>query len=194
MLKMRPLPHWPTPGNAPSFRNVKPLRVFAPVIACLVLTLAGSQGLAAQRPDQILPGVWRFTFGKPEKITPVSTRHYAPANQALAALKLVADCPIAPSGTVSERGVLVHLPLEADDAVYGLGLQFQSFQQNGLKKKLRVNADPVMDTGDSHAPVPFYVTTPGYGVLVDTARYATFYIGGKKLKPGCTRWSRWCFG
>ena len=36
-----------------------------------------------------------------------------------------------------------------------------------------------MDTGDSHAPVPFYVTTRGYGVLVDTARYATFY-GGKK--------------
>src|SRR5437868_13888125 len=66
--------------------------------------------------------------------------------------------------------------------VYGLGLQFQSFMQRGLKKKLRVNADPVVDSGDSHAPVPFYVTTRGYGVLIDTARYATVYAGNKKRK------------
>jgi alpha-D-xyloside xylohydrolase len=53
-----------------------------------------------------------------------------------------------------------------------------------LKKKLRVNADPNMDSGDSHAPVPFYVTTRGYGVLVDTSRYTTFYCGNKKRKSG----------
>src|SRR5450631_3746791 len=64
--------------------------------------------------------------------------------------------------------------------IYGLGLQLQSFMQRGLMKKLRVNADPKIDSGDSHAPVPFYVTTRGYGVLIDTARYATFYAGGKK--------------
>jgi alpha-D-xyloside xylohydrolase len=64
--------------------------------------------------------------------------------------------------------------------VYGLGLQFQSFIQRGLKKKLRVNADPVVDSGDSHAPVPFYVTTRGYAVLIDTARYATVYAGNKR--------------
>jgi alpha-D-xyloside xylohydrolase len=52
--------------------------------------------------------------------------------------------------------------------------------QRGSKKRLRVNADPKMDTGDSHAPVPFYVTTRGYGIFVDTARYATVYMGGKK--------------
>jgi len=40
-----------------------------------------------------------------------------------------------------------------------------------------VNSDPRADLGDSHAPVPFYVSTAGYGVLVDTARYATFYCG-----------------
>jgi alpha-D-xyloside xylohydrolase len=62
-------------------------------------------------------------------------------------------------------------------------LQLQSFQQRGLKKKLRVNADPAMDSGDSHAPVPFYVTTAGYGVLIDTARYPTFYCGTKISNP-----------
>ena len=29
--------------------------------------------------------------------------------------------------------------------------------------------------------MPFYVTTHGYGVFIDTARYVTFYGGGKKL-------------
>ncbi len=52
-----------------------------------------------------------------------------------------------------------------------------SLNQRGKKKKLRVNADPRMDTGDSHAPVPFYVTTRGYGIFVDTARFATFCCG-----------------
>jgi len=35
----------------------------------------------------------------------------------------------------------------------------------------------VLDQGDSHAPVPFYLSTKGYGVYVDTARYASFYVG-----------------
>ncbi|HEV2131302.1 MAG TPA: hypothetical protein VGR27_09370 [Longimicrobiaceae bacterium] len=45
-----------------------------------------------------------------------------------------------------------------------------------------MNADPEMDSGDSHAPVPFYRTTRGYGVLIDTARYATVYAGNKTRK------------
>jgi len=47
---------------------------------------------------------------------------------------------------------------------------------------LRVNADPTGDTGDSHAPVLFYVSSHGYGVFVDTARYLTIYCGSKTRK------------
>ena len=137
----------------------------------------------ANGPVEVLPGVWRFTFGESEKITPVKTRHYPPASEGLAKLPKLADCPLTATAGVSGCGVLVHVPLANGEMIYGLGLQFQSFQQRGLKKKLRVNADPAMDTGDSHAPVPFYVTTRGYGVLIDTARYATFYLGDTKLKP-----------
>src|SRR5207302_1295717 len=95
-------------------------------------------------------------------------------------LPKVDSCPIAPTAAVTKRGVVLKLPLAANEMVYGLGLQLQSVSQRNTKKKLRVNADPKMDTGDSHAPVPFYVTTAGYGVLVDTARYATFYCGGSR--------------
>lgn len=148
-----------------------------PRLCVAVLTAASTR---AATPQEILPGVWRFTFGVPEKITPVKTRHYPPATEGLGELTKITKCPIDVSAHISERGVLLRIPLEPNEAVYGLGLQLQSFQQNGLKKRLRVNADPAMDTGDSHAPVPFYVTTRGYGVFVDTARYATFYLGGKK--------------
>ena len=145
-----------------------------------VLLLLSAASTRAATPQEILPGVWRFAFGVSEKITPVKTRHYLPATEGLGELTKITECPINVSASVSERGVLLSIPLESNEAVYGLGLQLQSFQQNGLKKRLRVNADPAMDTGDSHAPVPFYVTTRGYGVFVDTARYATFYLGGKK--------------
>lgn len=147
------------------------------VLGCTLISLR------AAAPQEVSPGIWRFRFGTPEKITPVTTRHYPPAKEPTE-LPKISDCPVEVNASVSERGVLVKVPLESKEAVYGLGLQFQSFQQQGLKKRLRVNADPARDTGDSHAPVPFYVTTRGYGVFVDTARYATFYLGGKKAKPG----------
>lgn len=132
-------------------------------------------------PEEVHPGVWRFTFGAPERITPVSTRRHRPARAALAALRSAGSAAaIVPTASVGARGCVVRLPLAPNEMVYGLGLQFQSFIQRGSKKKLRVNADPVIDSGDSHAPVPFYVTTHGYGVLVDTARYATFYCGNKR--------------
>jgi alpha-D-xyloside xylohydrolase len=138
--------------------------------------------VSAFEPVQVQPGVWRITLGVPEKITPVTTRSYSPAVQLKDVLPLVTDCPVAVTGLPTSRGFRVSLPLEPNELIYGLGLQLQSFQQRGLKKKLRVNADPAMDTGDSHAPVPFYVTTRGYGVLIDTARYATFYCGNKVKK------------
>ena len=143
--------------------------------------LLQSRAAQADTPSQIHPGVWKFSFGTPENITPTSTRHYPPAASGFDGLRSVIACPVAVTGTISRRGCLVSIPLAPNEVPFGLGLQLQSFMQRGTKKRLRVNADPKMDTGDSHAPVPFYVTTRGYGIFVDTARYITFYGGGKKL-------------
>ena len=145
-----------------------------------VLSPALSGAAVTQAPQEVYPGVWRFTLGAPEQITPVSARRYPPATDALRKLPAVKSAPVTPAGIRSKRGYLATLPLAPGEIVYGLGLQLQSFIQRGLKKKLRVNADPRIDSGDSHAPVPFYVTTQGYGVLVDTARYATFYCGSTR--------------
>ena len=159
--------------------GVSGMLIAAPVLA------SGAKAVTAVSAEltSVLPGIWKFTIGVPEKITPQSTRNIQPAIVGIKELPDVGSCPIKLLGVVNERGTIVRLPISKDEYIYGMGLQFQSFQQRGLKKLLRVNADPVVDSGDSHAPVPFFVTTKGYGVLVDTARYATFYMGNKKKKP-----------
>jgi alpha-D-xyloside xylohydrolase len=132
----------------------------------------------------IHPGVWRATLGTAEQFTPVQSRLVPPLTAAFEKLPRVDTAPLPPiRGTRSARGFMVQLPLRAGEQIYGLGLQMMSLPQRGKKKVTRVNADPKMDTGDSHAPVPFFVTTEGVGVLIDTARYATFYFGDARPKP-----------
>ena len=137
--------------------------------------------LAAAVPSK-LPGIWRHTLGTPEKLTPVRVRRYEPNAAALANLPPIPAVPVPVSGHATARGYEAHIPLEPGEMIFGLGLQFQSVLQRGLKKKLRVNADPVADAGDSHAPVPFYVSNRGYGVFIDTARYLNIYCGNKIKK------------
>jgi alpha-D-xyloside xylohydrolase len=132
----------------------------------------------------IHPGIWKMTLGDPEVATPVKLRHRPPA-EALQQMSAPADCPIPLDAIISQktpRGFVAELGLGEDEQIYGFGLQLLSFNQRELKKTLRVNSDPRADLGDSHAPVPFYVSTRGYGVLVDTARYATFYAGSAKRR------------
>jgi len=153
-------------------------------------TAGGTVDVTTARPDKanyetahwepVLPGIWKASFGTPEKFTPVRLRFREPAHEALHRLPEISKCPISPTGIRAQqtnRGYLLKIDLAADELVYGLGLQLLSFIQRGTKKTLRTNADPRADSGDTHAPVPFYVTTGGYGVLIDSARYSRFYLG-----------------
>jgi alpha-D-xyloside xylohydrolase len=143
-----------------------------------------SGSLATRSWKQVHPGIWRATIGSPERFTPVSSRLLPPQADAFAKLPRVETAPLSPiEGKQTQRGCIVQLPLRPDEQVFGFGLQLLSFAQRGKKKVVRVNADPKMDTGDSHEPVPFYVTTEGIGILIYTARYATFYFGDARLKP-----------
>lgn len=139
---------------------------------------------AAPAWEQVHPGVWRATIGTPEWFTPVSSRLVPPQTAVFAKLPRVTAIPLpAIQGKKTKRGCVVELPLRPQEQIFGFGLQFLSFAQRGKRKVARVNADPKIDTGDSHAPVPFYVTTEGIGILIDTARYATFYLGDVRTKP-----------
>jgi len=132
----------------------------------------------------IFPGVWKATLGVPESYTPVSGRTIPPDAQGLARMASPSGPPITGiHGKVDQRGCLLTLPLAPNENLFGFGLQMLSFAQRDKKKTIRVNADPKGDTGDSHAPVPFYVTTQGYGVLVDSCRHVSFYCGDARLHP-----------
>lgn len=145
---------------------------------------ATAEPLTTSTWEQVYPGVWHATVGSPEKFTPVSSRRVPPQSEAFAKLPRVTDSPNLVIETKrTERGCTVRLPLHPGEEIFGLGLQLLSFAQRGKKKVARVNADPRLDSGDSNAPVPFYVTTGGYGILVDTARYVSFYFGDAKPKP-----------
>lgn len=133
---------------------------------------------------QVHPGVWRATLGTPEAFTPVASR-IVPAS--LPMLNRLHSGTTPPSleirGERQSRGYRLQLPLEPAEQVYGLGLQMMGFAHRGQKLTARVNADPRFNTGDSHAPVPFYASTEGYAILVDTARYASFYFGDARPRP-----------
>ena len=156
----------------------------ASAIAANVMGASAETGQAAQ-PSAPLPGIWQKRFGTPEQLTPVQNRTYSPATEALHKLPQLQRSPVPLeqiTGRASKRGYEVQLPLAPGEMIYGLGLQFQSMLQRGRKKTLRVNADPVGDAGDSHAPVPLYISNRGYGIFVDTARYMTIYCGNKVKK------------
>ncbi len=117
----------------------------------------------------------KITLGTPEKLVPSKfskSFHYVEREIRYNTENIRSQC--------TARGFLITLPLHEDEQIYGLGLQLKSFNHRGKKLTLRVNSDPVAATGDSHAPVPFFVSTKGYGVYVDTARFAEFYLGSSK--------------
>lgn len=82
----------------------------------------------------------------------------------------------------TDKGCTVDFTISPDTKIYGFGLQLYQFNHTGHKVTVRCNADAPRATGDSHAPVPFFVTNKGWGIYFDTARYAEFYCGVKK--PG----------
>lgn len=133
--------------------------------------------------EKIASGVYRITAGEPEKFTPVKILKPVPSEN----LDRLPDnpCPFG-DGDIkimcAEGSCTLEIPLGDDEDIYGFGLQLKSFRQSGRKKVIRVNSDPAADLGDSHGPVPFYLSTAGYGVFVDTSRFATFYCGGSKRK------------
>jgi alpha-D-xyloside xylohydrolase len=130
--------------------------------------------------EELFPGVWRIRFGNPEEFTP-STFRWADARA----------CAVAFDGGLEQfpleicnstfhtnaRGCRLEIPMDADERLYGLGLNTGLFDKTNRRLYVRPSDHPEKTSNDSHAPVPFFVSTRGYGVYVDTSRYATFYTG-----------------
>ncbi|MBQ7600258.1 MAG: hypothetical protein IJU57_06275, partial [Clostridia bacterium] len=107
----------------------------------------------------------RFTFGTPEKIVPSAfcrCLNYVETDTKFR--KEDFRCK------KIKAGYIIEFSLEPGTQIFGFGLQLKQFNHTGSRLKLCVNSDPVSANGDSHAPVPFFVTNKGYGMFFDTVR------------------------
>ena len=134
----------------------------APLPAMVDTSLAALRKLEWK---QRAPGVWSATVGSPE-IAPLS---FAAAPR-LAALKELGEAPLPPEmrearGDVFGRHVSVRLPLAPGEKVYGLGMQFDA-KVDRRSQVYELQVDWTSTTpGHSHAPVPLYISSRGYGIL-----------------------------
>lgn len=127
----------------------------------------------------VAPGVKMLSVGIPDEITPYSVFGGNPATAAMNNLPVnetsvdISEIEL----KVTDRGCVVSVPLTDNEQLYGFGLQFETFGQRDLRKLPRVNDTPLNGLGYTHAPQPFYISTEGYGILVNTTRNTTFLCG-----------------
>ena len=139
------------------------------------------QMVKSQTIEKIYPGVWKISYGQPEKYLPTDFKE-APASDALSK---IADRGAEPFDLRSiqfkqmPKGAVAEWLLDESEKIYGFGLQVNTFQQRGMRRDIRNNAVTTGNVGFTHASLPFFVSSNGYGVLVNTARYATFYMGSQ---------------
>lgn len=119
----------------------------------------------------------KITFGTPEKLVPTAFCK----NLNYQETKLQYDIDSIQFKT-TDRGCLIEFPLRPKEQIYGFGLQLKGFNHKNHKLRLKTNSDPASYTGDSHAPVPFFVTTNGYGMYFDTARHIEVHCGYTKKR------------
>ena len=172
------------------------------VASVLVLSvLAGlSTGAQADRGpvpplvSEVAPGIWRIRFGTPERFVPTAFREREPMIREIGALAGPGEPPFALDEIRCQRlsgRLVVYIPCdESEDEIYGFGLDPRAYRQKGLRKRLTVCAGVITKTGASHGPVPFYVSTKGYGVWVDTARVPYVHVARLTPKAAVVRPSR----
>jgi len=158
------------------------------MLAC-VAWCGHAKGTATEKmhAEQVLPGIWRIRLGTPERLTPLKYRSAPPNAVALAKLSEANHVPIQLDQVQfsrSPRGCTVELPMAKGEKFYGLGLSTHTFELSGSKAWVVPSDHPEEATNESHAPEPFFVSSLGYGVYLDTARYAAVSFGANAQRDG----------
>ncbi len=127
----------------------------------------------------IEPGVWKGVVGTPEKYSLLSVAECSPLKEGLLRLPNADIPPISDkiTGNIQDGKTALCFPLEKEEQIYGFGLNFKTVHQRGRILELHVDHYHERDDGRTHAPVPFYVSSSGYGVLINSARYIKVYAG-----------------
>jgi alpha-D-xyloside xylohydrolase len=135
----------------------------------------------SQTVEKVAPGIWKIVFGAPEKYRPADFKE-APLAEALTKLPVVDSPPFNLKGIQFRKaagGIVAELTVDTAERFYGFGLQTNTFEQRGMRREIRTSSWVSGNLGFGHASMPFYISSKGYGVLVNTARYTVFYMASK---------------
>ena len=128
---------------------------------------------------KVLPGIWKGITGKPEAYNLLKSAGVLPDRAAIAGIGK-ATFPldkIGISAKIIEGKTYLRFPLDKEEQLYGFGLNFQTVQQRGRVMQLHVDHYGGTDNGRTHSPTPFYVSSKGYGIFINSARYLQVYAG-----------------
>lgn len=136
--------------------------------------------------EAVAPGVWKGSVGKPEAYNLLTASGATPSADGL---KNIGDAPFPfekseVTGKQSDGKTYLRFPLDKKEQLYGFGLNFQTVHQRGKILELHVDHYGGKDNGRTHAPVPFYVSSRGYGVFVNSARYLKIFAGSAVKSDG----------
>src|ERR1051325_193035 len=128
---------------------------------------------------EVAPGVWKGIVGKPEAYDLIKA---SGAKSNLDALSKItkASFPLSQTeinGDIQDGKTHLRFPLDKEEQLYGFGLNFQTVHQRGKILQLHVDHYGGKDNGRTHDPTPFYVSSTGYGVFINSARYLQVYAG-----------------
>jgi len=136
----------------------------------------------------VAPGIWKAELGDMEgELRYTDLAAAGPRLERLSQLSKP-DFPFAPGQTTHlvtrDSKVMIRIPTGADEKLYGFGLQLDGIKKS--RKILTLNVDHWSKGGGrTHAPVPFYISSKGYGVFFNTARFLKIYnqVGNRKDSP-----------
>lgn len=134
--------------------------------------------------SETAPGIWKATVGKPEAYDLLSASGVSPNKEALAKIA-TATFPLSDpeiSATIVDGKTYLRFPLDRNEQLFGFGLNFQTVFQRGRVMELHVDHFNGSDNGRTHSPTPFYVSSKGYGVFVNSSRYIKVYAGSAVRK------------
>jgi alpha-D-xyloside xylohydrolase len=151
------------------------------VLIFLLPTALFIQVAVSQTIQTIAPGIWKISYGTPEKNLPSQFKE-VPLSEALKTLPVV-DTPPFEIQEIQFRktagDVVAEMRVDTAEKFYGFGLQTNAFEQRGMRREIRISSWVSGNIGFGHAVMPFYISSKGYGVLVNTARYTVFYMASK---------------
>lgn len=129
--------------------------------------------------NETFPGIWKTEVNQPEEYNLLFAAN-RPARGETLNKKTTQEFPVLTDEieAFTKNGkTFLRFPLEKGEQIYGFGLNFKTVQQRGRIMRLHMDHYGGKDDGRTHAPVPFYVSSKGYGVLINAARYIDVYVG-----------------